>query len=359
MLGVLEDLVMTETPSTDVDRLRIGMALTATLAYRLLGEVPEVLETSGRPHLRLRGGARSPVLVLCHLDTVWPAGTTARWPFAVQDGYATGPGVFDMKAGLVQGLFALSSVTCQDEVTLLVTSDEEIGSPSSRFLIEQEARAARAVLVLEPSAAGALKTARKGVSMYRVAVEGRAAHAGLEPELGANALVELAHQVHAVVALADPAAGTTVTPTTATAGTSSNTVPAAAAMDIDVRAWTAVEQQRVHEGLAQLVPREAGTVLRISGGVNRPPLEAARSTRLAALADRCAHELGIPAPGRAAVGGGSDGNFTAALGVPTLDGLGAVGGNAHAEGEHVDVAAIPQRAALLRVLVERINRGEE
>ena len=356
MLGVLEDLVMTETPSDDRALLDQGMRLTSALVHRLLGEVPEALESGGRPHLRLRGASPRPVLLLCHLDTVWPAGTTARWPFAVDGGRATGPGVFDMKAGLVQGLYALSSAACQDDVTLLITSDEEIGSPSSRSLIEAEARRSRAVLVLEPSAGGALKTARKGVSMYRLGVTGRAAHAGLEPERGVNALLELAHQVLAVAALTGN--GTTVTPTTATAGTTRNTVPAEAELAVDVRAWSVAEQDRVHRALSGLRPVLAGASLRLDGGVNRPPLEGARSTLLADLADDCVVALGLPPLGRAEVGGASDGNFTAALGVPTLDGLGAVGGNAHAEGEWLDITTMGERTTLVRALLERLTAPE-
>ncbi|HEV7899796.1 MAG TPA: M20 family metallopeptidase [Planosporangium sp.] len=358
MLGVLEDLVMTETPSDDPVLMRAGMDLTAGLVRRLLGQTPESLEIDGRPHLRLRGGSPEPVLVLCHLDTVWPAGTTRRWPFRVGDGRATGPGVFDMKAGLVQALYALSAVTCQTAVTLLITSDEEVGSPSSRALIEEEARGSRAVLVLEASADGALKTARKGTSMYRLLIQGRAAHAGLEPERGVSALVELAHQVQAAAALGDPVAGTSVTPTTASAGTTANTVPALAEMAIDVRAWTAAEQARVHEALSLLRPRLPGASLRLTGGVNRPPLEATRSAALAELVDRCAERLGIRPLGRAEVGGASDGNFTAALGIPTLDGLGAVGANAHAEGEYVDTSFMVERTELVGALLEHLVDGK-
>jgi glutamate carboxypeptidase len=359
MLAVLEDLVMTETPSNDPGLLRIGIGLTSRLVHRLLGEVPEVVECEGRQHLRVRGGSTNPILVLCHLDTVWPAGTVARWPFLVTDGLATGPGVFDMKAGLVQGLHALSTASCAAEVTLLVTTDEEIGSPTSRSLIEDEARSARAVLVLEPSAGGALKTGRKGVSMYRLSVEGRAAHAGLEPERGVNAAVELAHQILDLVRLENTDVGTTVTPTTAVAGTTSNTVPAQATVQADVRAWTVEEQQRVDQGIAALRPHDQGARLLVAGGVNRPPLEERWSVSLAELADRCADELGFARCGRAKVGGGSDGNFTAALGVPTLDGLGAVGAHAHAEGEYVEVRYLVQRATLLRALIERVNKAVE
>lgn len=355
MLASLEDLVMTETPSDDLGRLHNGVRLLSEMVNRLLGEVPETVEVEGRRHLRLRGSEDASVLVLCHLDTVWPAGTTDRWPFAVIEGRATGPGVFDMKAGLVQALYAISALRRSDDVTLLVTTDEEIGSPTGRALIEDEARRARAVLVPEPSAGGALKTARKGVSMYRLRIAGRAAHAGLEPERGVNALVELAQQVSRITRLAAPGIGTTVTPTTAAAGSTINTVPASAQVAIDVRATTAAEQVRVHAGLAGLTPTLDGAALRLEGGINRPPLEPAASASLMALAARCADELGLAPLRQANVGGGSDGNFTAALGVPTLDGLGAVGDHAHAEGEYARTAAMPERAALVCALIEHLK----
>jgi glutamate carboxypeptidase len=287
---------------------------------------------------------------------VWPAGTTAHWPFAVDGDRATGPGVFDMKAGLLQGLHAMASCGVPG-VDLLVTSDEEIGSPSSRALIEREAGRSRAVLVLEPSVEGAPKTARKGVSMYRLLVHGRASHAGLEPEAGVNALVELAAQVGVLTGLADPGCGTTVTPTVASAGTTANTVPAAAQVALDVRAWTAAEQQRVDAALRSLRPTVPGAVLELLGGVNRPPMEAAASAELMGLASRCAADLGLPLPAGRAVGGGSDGNFTAGLGVPTLDGLGAVGDGAHALGEWVSVAALAGRTALVASLVSALLSG--
>ncbi len=358
MCAVLEDLVMTETPSSDTTLLSRGSLVASTLIHRLLGDVPEAVDVDGRRHLRLCGGGKNPVLVLCHLDTVWPAGTVNRWPFSARGGRATGPGVFDMKGGLVQALYALSLLPDHRDITLLVTTDEEIGSPTSRALIEDESRKSRAVLVAEPSAAGALKVARKGVSMYRLSVSGRASHAGLEPEHGVNALLELAHQILAIASSADPEVGTTVTPTTARAGTSSNTVPAHAEVQVDVRAWTAAEQQRVHLSLSGLAPRVPRTRIEVSGGVNRPPLEVGASAMLAALAQQCADELGLPAMEQAAVGGASDGNFTGALGTPTLDGLGAVGGNAHAEGEWIDTACMPQRAALLCRLLQRLISGD-
>jgi glutamate carboxypeptidase len=356
MVSALEQLVMAETPSNDVGLIRVGMRVAAKIVETVIGVVPEVLDIDGRQHLRVRGSDGG-VLVLCHLDTVWPAGTIARWPFSVTDERATGPGVFDMKAGLVQGLFGLRGLDCAPAVTLLVTSDEEIGSPSSRGLIEEEARRSRAVLVLEPGLGGRLKVARKGVSMYHLVITGKAVHAGLEPERGVNALLELAAQVPAIAAMSDPARGTTATPTRASAGTTMNTVPAIAEMDVDVRAWTVDEQARVDGAMHGLSPNIAGALLEVTGGINRPPLEERRSSALVRLAEECAAAAGNSPLGTARVGGASDGNFTGALGLPTLDGLGAVGDGAHAEGEYVEVATMPGRAALVRALIVRIVAG--
>jgi glutamate carboxypeptidase len=357
MVAALAALVEIESPSSDPAGIAACARELAALAHALLGSEPEWLEVSGRTHLRWRHGEPTRVLLLGHLDTVWPLGTTAAWPFSADARQATGPGAFDMKAGLVQGLYALASLDDLDGVTLLVTSDEEVGSPTSRELIEREAKGALAALVLEPSAgpAGALKVARKGVATYEVEVRGRAAHAGLEPEKGVNALVELAHQVLALERLGRPELGTTVTPTLAAAGTTQNTVPAAARFHVDVRAFTPEEQERVDRELKLLEPLVPGAGLAVHGEPNRPPLPAGASAELFAVASRLAEELGLPGLEPAEVGGGSDGNLTAGIGVRTLDGLGAVGGNAHALGEHVVLAAMPERAALVASLVEALR----
>lgn len=292
------------------------------------------------------------MLVLAHHDTVWPVGTLRTHPFDISDGVLRGPGSFDMKTGLAMALHALSSLDDRAGVTLLVTGDEELGSPSSRSLIEDEARGADAALVLEAAADdGALKVERKGTSDYRVLVRGRAAHAGLEPEKGVNASVELAHQVLAVAALGDPALGTTVTPTVAESGTTRNTVPAEASFTVDVRARTVAEQRRVDGALRALTTVLPGAALEIEGGINRPPLEPALSADLFARAVRLAAAAGLPTFTGVAVGGASDGNFTAGVGTPTLDGLGAVGGGAHADHEHVLVGRIADRTTLLRALL--------
>jgi glutamate carboxypeptidase len=357
MVEALEALVSVETPSSAVDALHAGAAVLADLGASLLGARPEMLDAGGKPFLVWRFGTGAPeVVLLGHLDTVWPQGTTGRWPFTVSpDGArATGPGVFDMKAGIVQGLFALSTLDDVDGVAVIVNADEEIGSLGSRTLIERVAAGARAALVLEPAAGGAVKTGRKGVSFYDIDVEGRAAHAGLEPEKGVNATVELAHRVLALLELADAAAGTTVTPTTATAGSSPNTVPAAATLHVDVRAATVGEQQRVDAALRTMAVSVEGALVSVRGGPNRPPFEESRSAALFARAASVAQSLGLAPLRSVVVGGGSDGNFTAGIGVATLDGLGAVGDHAHAEGEYVDVPSMPERAALVAGLVDAL-----
>ena len=317
----------------------------------MLGTRAERVEVDGRVHLRWRLGGEPRVLLVGHLDTVWPLGTLARWPFELRGEIATGPGIFDMKAGVVQLLFALAALDSLDGVAVLLTSDEEIGAPSSSALIRETAAGIDAALVLEPSAHGALKTERKGVAVYRVDVTGRAAHAGLDPEKGANAVVELAHQLLAIAALARPERGTTVTPSVVTAGTAVNTVPAEARADVDVRTRTQAEVERVESALAALRPVTPGTSVRVDRGISVPPLERRASAELFHRAQDLAAELGLPALTEAAVGGGSDGCLIASLGVRTLDGLGAVGDHAHAEGEFVEIAALAERAALVAALV--------
>ena len=373
ILAEIEALVRCESPSADLDAVAASAALVAAVGRRHLGTGPETIVSDGRTHLRWRlGSGRLPspgaagadpgprVLVLAHHDTVWPLGSLETHPFSVTDGVLRGPGCFDMKAGLVLALHALAELGRPSGVTLLVTGDEELGSPSSRELIESEAAGCAAALVLEASAdGGALKTARKGVSLYQVRAVGRAAHAGLEPERGVNATLELAHQVLAVSGLADAAVGTTVTPTAMSAGTVSNTVPAAGAFSVDVRMWDPDEQRRVHAAMSSLLPVVPDAVLQVSGGPNRPPLPASSSAGLFGVAVRLAETLGLPGLRSAEVGGASDGNFTAGVGTPTLDGLGAVGGGAHADHEHVLVDALPGRAALLAALIDELLRGTD
>ncbi|MFR0357363.1 M20 family metallopeptidase [Streptomyces sediminimaris] len=354
MLDDLETLVRCESPSADLDAVATSAGVVAELGTARLGVRPERIVIEGRTHLRWRlGDAPARVLLLGHHDTVWPIGSLARHPFSLVDGTVRGPGCFDMKAGLVMAFHAVAALPDPSGVTILVTGDEELGSPSSRWLVEEEASACAAALVLEASAdGGALKTARKGVSLYQVEAYGRAAHAGLEPERGVSTTVELAHQVLAVGALPDPERGTSVTPTVLTSGHTTNTVPGAGRFAVDVRVRDAAEQSRVDRAMRALRPVLPGARLEVTGGPNRPPLEAGSSAGLFARAVRLADRLGLPEPVGAAVGGASDGNLTAGVGTPTLDGLGAVGGGAHAEDEHVIVAELPGRTAVLAALTE-------
>ncbi|MGH9585946.1 MAG: M20 family metallopeptidase, partial [Acidobacteriaceae bacterium] len=285
--------------------------------------------------------AEKPILLLGHLDTVWPIGTLAKMPFKIEKARAWGPGVFDMKAGVAMALTALEIL--QDEtlphcpVTLLLTSDEETGSHASRDLLEKTASRCQAVYVLEPAQGpkGACKTARKGVANFQVHVTGVAAHSGVNFQQGHSAIAELARQVAAVESLTDLKRGITINVGTIHGGTRSNVVPAEAWAEVDVRVPRASDFPRIDEKLKRLRPKDKSCVLKIEGGLNRPPMERTRATvalyrKAAALAQQIGFNLE-----EAATGGGSDGNFTSALGIPTLDGMGAVGEGAHARNESV------------------------
>jgi glutamate carboxypeptidase len=355
MVADLGRLVNIESPSHDVAAITASAHAVAALIGDRLGSEPELVDGAAGPHVRWRAGGTPRVLILGHHDTVFPRGTLAVRPFTVADGKATGPGVFDMKGGIVTAIHAVAALADRDGVELLLTCDEEVGSLTSRQLIEERAAACGRALVLEPAAdGGALKVGRKGVGMYDVAVTGRAAHAGLEPEKGVNALVEAAHQVLAITSLARPRLGTTVTPTVASAGTAENVVPAAALIRVDVRVSSLDEAERVDKDIGALAPVDVRATISVSGGVNRPPMQEAASAGLFAVAQQAALDAGVGPIDGVSVGGGSDGNFTAALGIPTLDGLGVRGGGAHADHEWVDVASLPERAALLAALLTRL-----
>ena len=351
MLRDLRTLVEVESPSRDLNALRRSAEAVAALVERRLGGRATLVDGPAGTHLRWSSGGEPRVLVLGHHDTVFPLGALEHRPFRVEGGRATGPGVYDMSGGLVQAIHGLATLEDLSGVELLVTADEEVGSHHSRALIEERARACGTVLVFEGATEGGhLKVARKGCGTFEVAVRGLASHAGLEPEAGVNALVEAAHQVLAIAALSRPEVGTTVTPTVAAAGTTDNVVPAEATIVVDVRVPSAAEKARVETAFANLPPCLAGAELTVTGSVNRPPMPPEVAAELLAEARRS-----LPGVEGVAVGGGSDGNFTAALGVPTLDGLGAVGGGAHADHEYLVVDSMVERARLAADLVRAIR----
>jgi glutamate carboxypeptidase len=357
MIAALERLVVAESPSLDKARCdACADEVTKLFRQRIGISAIRHRRPGAGDHLEIRiGEGAEPILLLCHYDTVWPADTVARLPFRIDGDRITGPGSYDMKAGIVEAAFALEHARSKRPVVVLSTSDEEIGSASSRTLIEETARHAVAVLVLEPAASGgAIKTARKGIADFVLEVDGRAAHAGVEPEKGVSAIVELAHQVLALKRLADPASGTTINVGVVQGGTRPNVVSAHARAEIDVRFARASEAQRVVTAIQGLRPQLEGARLRISGGIDRPPMErSAGVVRLAQLAQRLAVDLGFSLS-ETSTGGASDGNFTAAMGVPTLDGLGPDGGGAHADSEHLLVESWLQRTQLLRLLIEAL-----
>jgi len=357
MLAALERLVVAESPSLDKARCDACADEVSELFLQRTGvQAVRHRRPDRGDHLEIRlGTGADPIVLLCHHDTVWPPGTLARLPYRIDGDRVMGPGGYDMKAGIVETAFALAGARPRRPVIVLSTSDEEIGSTSSRALIEETARGAVAVLVLEPAASGgAIKTARKGIADFVLEIDGRAAHAGVEPEKGISAVEELAHQVLALKGLADPAGGTTINIGVVEGGTRPNVVAAHARAEIDVRFSRAAEAERVVTAIRGLRPKLDGARLRISGGVDRPPMERTSGVvRLAQLAQRLAGDLGF-ALTETSTGGGSDGNYTAALGVPTLDGLGPDGGGAHADAEHLLVDSWLRRTQLLQLLIEAL-----
>jgi glutamate carboxypeptidase len=356
---LLESLVTLESPSRDP--VRVGaVAERLTREFERRGGAVERHEAPGLgPHLVARfPGERTgepPLLVLGHMDTVHPVGTLASLPFAVDVGHGVvrGPGAYDMKGGLSVALAALdllarSRRAPRTPLLFLVSCDEEIGSASSRELIERSARAARAALVLEPCVpGGAAKTRRKGIASYRLSVAGRAAHAGVEPEAGASAIHELIGLLDGVRALEDRAAGSTINVGVIAGGTRANVVAAHAEAEVDVRFWTAAEAARMDHGIRALAPIDHRCRLSVEGGVNRGALERTdASARLFAAAQDVAASQGLRLD-EGATGGASDANLTSAVGCPTLDGLGPDGGGAHSLDEHVQLADIAPRIALL------------
>jgi glutamate carboxypeptidase len=363
LLETIEALVRLESPSTDkaaVDRCGAELAARLTACG---ATVTRVAAAERGDHLLAEiAGDGAPLLLLGHFDTVWPVGQLSRMPL-VHDhktGLLHGPGVFDMKAGIAVSMLALRALADEPEgvppVRMLWTTDEEIGSGTSRSLIESVARECRAVLVLEPSLpGGGAKTSRKGVGEFELIVHGVSAHAGLDPDKGASAIHELAHQILAIEALQDPARGITLNVGVVEGGTRTNVVADRARAAIDVRVPTLAAAAALTSKLAALRPRSGRTRLELRGAISRPPLErTAAVASLFEMAQSVARALGVELV-EGSAGGGSDGNFTGAVGVPTLDGLGPRGDGAHALHEHVVVEDLPWRAAFLAALIRRIS----
>lgn len=360
-LSLLQRLVEIESPSGDAAGIGAVANVIAAEAGRLEGRVERIGVGELGEHLSIRffdnGGGREPLLVMTHMDTVHPVGTLARIPFRRDGGRLGGPGVYDMKGGIAAALEAVERMRENGNapagpVHLLVTCDEEIGSGSSRDLIERSARAARATLVLEPCVPGGLaKTARKGVAGYDVEIRGKPAHAGIEPEAGASAVHEMAAFIRYMVERADPEAGTTVNIGTVAGGTASNVVAERAKAVVDVRFWTRAEADRLDSAVRAFKPSDARCSIHVEGGINRYALEETEASR--ALFERArleAEHVGFDLrAGR--TGGASDGNFASAVGCPTLDGLGPDGGGAHSMEEHVLLDALPTRLDLITRLM--------
>jgi glutamate carboxypeptidase len=361
VLETTESLVRLESPTTDKTAVdRCGAELASRLEA-IGGRVTRLTRPERGDHLLAEFGCgASQILLLGHFDTVWPVGQLERMPLTRSNGRLHGPGVFDMKAGIAIGMLATRALletasALSHRIVMLWTTDEEIGSETSRAAIEDEAGRSTAVLVLEPSLpGGAVKTSRKGCGSYQVSVRGVAAHAGIEPQKGASAVQELAHQILRVNALQDLGRGISVNVVQVSGGCRSNVIPDEARATVDVRVPTAAAAAEVDAAFRGLRPVDARTTIEAHGGFDRPPLE--RSSKVARLYDEArevASELGQDLD-EGGTGGGSDGNFTAALGVPTLDGLGAVGDGAHALHEHIDIASLCERAALVAGLITRI-----
>lgn len=362
LLADLEALVVRESPSDEPARVsQLALWIAERLSHAGLAAACVPCEGRGDA-VRLRlGDPRGGTLLLGHLDTVWPAGTLAEMPFTLEDGVARGPGVFDMKAGIAVALCVLEAVAKGDVrpgggVSFFLTPDEEVGSGASSGLLVEEALRRNRVLVLEPSGdGGAAKVARKGTGLVKVRFKGVASHAGLEPEKGASALLEMSRFALYADALADNPAGTSVVPTVAASGRVTNVVPERAELTVDFRVWTQAEAERLMSGLNAYRPADPRVAVEMDGGPNRPPMEATEaSLDLYRRAASLARALGFDLPA-ARVGGGSDGNLTAAAGVPTLDGLGPSGAGAHARTEHVLVDDLARRAALVAGLLEGIT----
>jgi glutamate carboxypeptidase len=365
LLEFIESLVAIESPSDDPVAVNACGAELASRLESMGGSITRVPSSAAGDHLRASfGGGSRQILLLGHFDTVWPVGQLKRMPLKREGGRLHGPGVFDMKAGI--GLAALATRAVLErggleagKAVMLWTTDEEVGSATSRALIEAEAARSDAVLVFEPSLpGGGLKTSRKGVGQFEMIARGVSAHAGLDPGKGVSAIRELARQITAIDELQDPARGVSVTVGIIKGGTRANVVPDEARAVIDARANTRADADRVATTLRAVKPYLPGATVEVSGRFDRPPLErSAGVVKLFELARSVAAEMGVTLE-EGSAGGGSDGNFTAALGVPTLDGFGAIGDGAHALHEHVEIDALVPRAAVIAGLLDRLARGD-
>ncbi|KEO84953.1 M20 family metallopeptidase [Tumebacillus flagellatus] len=360
ILEDLKTLVLAESPTRSKERVDQCGAEIQKLFKKHLDLTSEVIpqEHAGNHLLFQYGTGDEQILILGHFDTVWDVG---RLSYRVEGNKAYGPGILDMKGGIIQALWAVKAcrelgISLNKRIVFLFTSDEETGSGSSRELIEREAVRSRAVLVSEPAASqtGALKTARKGVGRFSIKITGKAAHAGNHHQDGISAVQEMAHQILFLHSLTDYELGTTLNVGVVRGGTTENVVAEHAELSVDLRITQMSEGDRISKVIYGLKPQLEGIALQVSGGVNRPPMERTMGNeKLFRLAAACSSELGFPLT-EESVGGGSDGNFTSALGIPTLDGLGAVGEGIHAENEHVEIDQLPVRAALMARLLCKI-----
>lgn len=365
LLKLVQSLVKAESPSSDKAAVDACVALAATHAKALGGRVKVHRQRAFGDLLEARFGRKSStgpagrILLLGHLDTVWPLGTLKTMPCRLGDGCLWGPGTLDMKAGLAMAFTAIEMLaeagalnrSVGQEIVLLLNSDEEVGSPVSRLITERIAAECSAVFVLEPAQGLAFKTARKGTGNWRVDVKGVAAHAGVDFEKGANAIRELARVVETVSGWTDLDRGLTVSVGVAGGGTRSNVIPAGAWAEVDVRIARKSDAARIERKFSRLKPVDKRCSLAVSGGINRPPMERTRGTvQLYRQARVLAAELGFTLD-EASTGGASDGNFTSALGIPTLDGMGAVGEGAHARNESILIEHLAPRTALLAAML--------
>lgn len=350
MIRDLKALIECESPTEDLAACRKVVELAAQIAERVTSHSAKVLEVEGRPVFWL--GSREPqIVLLAHLDTVWPIGSFhPLW--SVEGDLIRGPGCYDMKAGFVQALYSMKELD-HDQVALIATTDEETGSATSRELIIEISKKAKAVLVLESAIDEKVKIGRKGTSMYTITIHGRAAHAGLEPEKGINATIEIARIVDQLTALEDSNHGTSVVPTLMRSGTTTNTVPALATLDVDSRSFSMREMERVRAAIYELKAVHPEARIEVTGGINRPPLEESSTDGLYQVAKRIAREIGLGELGAAVVGGASDGNF-AGLHTQVLDGLGAVGSGAHALTENVRASHLEPRTRLITALAKAL-----